>query len=1126
MPNGLLPPCNINIVATSTHLFIHSIFLSSSHSEGPRIVEKTGASNRAWTPGAGHGRSHSAQMGSYMGCDTPPGFFALRLSCRTTPVSMDMSAAIPSGDAWKILAPAARSVAARLRDDHNIQRTVAVLVATPDGTVHVDVCSVCEATALRDRAALRAEILNGLTTRGPFRREVAVYALERGVDDVRHGGAGMLRDKRSRDRLLSRAPSELERQVGRNVRACVTGREAAQVLLSEASKKDMVPQVEEQLCCAVWERLLEVDTVAPVPAVAARVLGKRELKHPAAPPLDGIRGIQNPERLAEALSAPDRTAPHAATLQQRVEMAVGAEVARWPTELSVAATAPRLGYLHSTYSSGAGRTCLYDFCLQQGCPVDLMTEWLCDRQCLSKDALSELRAYAARLLRGGMMSDCPSNKVQVVGLRSQKTTMRIHACCTQLQHDRACQAIDAARGSAPDGGGKAPGARSARIDASCEAYYKTMFPWNAIASLLHRAASPVQLREISADQRMWRCRPILEPLRAQVSAGRYTSVHVGAAYDRCTQQPCTGEGVVLRTEMVLEMDDVPREVSDLRRWEWLRGACAVALVVLREWFDAQHILMFASGNRGPHIWLLDEAVLRQTTATRVIWLRRMQEPWNEPGWASLRKEHLLPFATAFFGAGESSQFSEAALESMLPQRLAALCFPSFDPAVALQPSHLHRLPFSVNEKSMRIALPFATPADMPESQADMPLVGDAGCSAFRRAVRVVQAVVNSLEGRGTSDPLDALAPVLSAPWATKAVGKRTSPSGLLSPLRSVGDIQVDVQCTRRWIEALQSSGSVRVGGELFSAANLPTRGSGCAVAREARVEREVRQLRLLVAALCPGVPDGATAGRRPLQGRPYVQGAAGRVLTYYPQLDRAQFVQCLSKASREVITNRAYAEVDFGTAHVAAAWGALCAHLGREAASLACPCLEMAARDKAAARRKVASENRGWSTSRAKSSILAALNQELDDGIARSPFLEGLVSERPHAIQALRAHPSIAGAPLQDICSGVERATKPSVREMSLMLQTLETAMLAEAVRSFDKAGIETVALIADGLLVRPRGDMDADAANAAVSSACSRAQADILAALSVGVVLDVERPIASIASPDPNASVHVLRKE
>ena len=100
-------------------------------------------------------------------------------------------------------------------------------------------------------------------------------------------------------------------------------------------------------------------------------------------------------------------------------------------------------------------------------------------------------------------------------------------------------------------------------------------------------------------------------------------------------------------------------------------------------------------------------------------------------------------------------------------------------------------------------------------------------------------------------------------------------------------------------------------------------------------------------------------------------------------------------------------------------------------------------------------------------------------------------------------------APLESIRAESHRSPKPYVREMSLMLQTLETAMLAEAVRSLNLADIETVALIADGLLVRPRRKMDTEAANLAVSNACVRARHDISEALSVDVSLDVERCIA-----------------
>ena len=68
---------------------------------------------------------------------------------------------------------------------------------------------------------------------------------------------------------------------------------------------------------------------------------------------------------------------------------------------------------------------------------------------------------------------------------------------------------------------------------------------------------------------------------------------------------------------------------------------------------------------------------------------------------------------------------------------------------------------------------------------------------------------------------------------------------------------------------------------------------------------------------------------------------------------------------------------------------------------------------------------------------------------------------------ALRAHPAIAGAPLESIRRRCVGHSKPEVRELSLMLQTLEAAILRCAVDTLSEHGFETGAFIADGLLVR-----------------------------------------------------------
>ena len=220
-----------------------------------------------------------------------------------------------------------------------------------------------------------------------------------------------------------------------------------------------------------------------------------------------------------------------------------------------------------------------------------------------------------------------------------------------------------------------------------------------------------------------------------------------------------------------------------------------------------------------------------------------------------------------------------------------------------------------------------------------------------------------------------------------------------------------------------------------------------------RLRREADQVDKLVAAVA--LSDGM------LHGETYSKGD-GRTLTHYQQLDEAQFVQRLSKASRHAVTAHAYFELDFSTAHVAVAWSAVERQWGAAEAAGRCPCLQLAATDKQAARAQVAAQCR-CSASMAKTLILAALNQETN---TRCAFLAALCDERKHVTVALQHHPLIAGEQLQAIR---QRCDKSAVRELSLMLQTVEGAMLREAVLALVEQGYETGALIADGLLARKK---------------------------------------------------------
>ena len=190
-------------------------------------------------------------------------------------------------------------------------------------------------------------------------------------------------------------------------------------------------------------------------------------------------------------------------------------------------------------------------------------------------------------------------------------------------------------------------------------------------------------------------------------------------------------------------------------------------------------------------------------------------------------------------------------------------------------------------------------------------------------------------------------------------------------------------------------------------------------------------------------------------------------------------------------------------AHLAGAWGACVRHFGEAEAARRCPSLQLAATDKRSARALVVSQSRaGWTTARAKRAIAAALNQETGDGVRRCAFLEALVAERPHMAEALRAHPAIAGAPLESIRRRCEGHAKPAVRELSLMLQTLEAAIVRCAVGTLGEHGFETGGFLADGLLVRPlRADAALDRALTAVGTA-------VREALGVSVVMECEHSI------------------
>ena len=782
------------------------------------------------------------------------------------------------------------------------------------------------------------------------------------------------------------------------------------------------------------------------------------------------------------------------TVLARVEAATGRAVSGWPPHYATAATAARIGWRAATHQSGVGRLGLTLFCLHNGVPPSLYVEWLRERGCVKADAHSEIRHAVAKLSRGEPLG----------------TTWDLHerqavaARLPQSSHADVPAALAALTACASDGGAILTGS-SARPPPppGCTGYYARLYPFESVAQLLHRpaASSPFPLRELAIDRCVLRSRPVLSlgKWRSSAQLGA-ASLHVGPAYAADTQVARL-DGGPLGTELVLELDELPAGVEEAARWVWMRHATEVTLHVLREWFGVTNIFGFASGNRGPHLWLLDDAVLQHTRAERAAFFACLACPWEHEGWRELAEGRLLPFY-------RSIMTDDAAPTDV---ELARLAYPTFDRAVATDPAHLHRLPFSVNEKTGRVAVPFALSPPfegLPRGLEDMPRVDDPQLrSRLETPLGVLRAALRS-SGDGIAD----VPPVADAPWSRRGARKRKERSPDATADLPVAPLRIDAAATVAWLEALRGAA---VAATVLAVASVRARSVAERSQREgkdwrARLRREADAVEKLVTALGLGGTPPSECGAS-LRGETYTNGD-GRTLTHYPQLDEAQYVARLAKESRHAVTADAYAEVDLAAAHLAGAWGACERHFGAsEATARRCPSLQLAATDKHAARALVVSQRGGWTKERAKRAIAAALNQELGDGVARCAFLESLVAERAHMAEAMRAHPAVAGAPLESIRRRCEGHAKPEVRELSLMLQTLEAAVVRCAVGTLDEHGFEAGAFLADGLLVRSKqGVRD----NAALERALGAVTAAVGEALGVGVIMECEKWWSDASGP------------
>ena len=781
------------------------------------------------------------------------------------------------------------------------------------------------------------------------------------------------------------------------------------------------------------------------------------------------------------------------TVRERVERTMQLEIDKWPAHYARAANAEHLGFRSEKHNSGVGRHAFFLFCIHNGCRPELLVQWLVERACLKRDAMSELTWALQKLGRGEPCGETWDlrQKRKVVAQMPVSNWEEVPLAVALLAAEAPSVSIEQSRPEAPSG---------------CDAYYAHTFPYDDIARLLNRLGSPFLLREMVIDCDTLRGRPILDlqTLRDTVEYRKAASLHVGPAYHEGSQERRT-DGP-LGTELVLEIDELPEGMDEALRWKYMRHSVEVISKVAHFEFGIARVLCFASGNRGVHIWCLDDWILRQNSEERKLLFRKLQEPLKLSYWEKLADEVLLPFYNEIVQPETESLVDDA--------ELARVTFPIFDQAVATQSGHLHRLPFSVHQKTGRIAVVIGSLDDVPTRLEDMPLANSPLLDTELRGPLAVLRLAAGWSMQTAADgrellSIDAVIPVAQgAPWMKKRAEKRKRVSNdRTADHCTVSPLHIDLEATRNFASALETASAASSLGEIadLDIAAIARASEGKRDRRKPickpdgwrdRLRREARSVKKLIEAvkLCNGELNGET----------YTKNGCGRTLTYYPQLDEWQFLQRLAKQTRHAMTGHRYYELDVSGAHLAVAWSAVVQQIGLTEAGRLCPSLQLATINKNEARRRVASQCRVTPTA-AKRMILAALNQKEN---SRCSFLTALCDEREYMLRALRAHPLIVGEKLQAI---QKQSSGNDVRELSLLMQTVEGAILRLTADTLRLHGYEVAALIADGLLCRRVAFLSTGlTSQQALSAAIAAVELHTREQLRVDITLEIEHTCGS----------------
>lgn len=762
-----------------------------------------------------------------------------------------------------------------------------------------------------------------------------------------------------------------------------------------------------------------------------------------------------------------------------IERDVGIPISKWPIPMQMAMWSKRRwGFYAGRYIS-ISRRAAFIFLVHNRARPDVVVKWVHKSGRVRSDALHELASCLRTLVRGNRTQSVedlrrPSReRPQAFERVSPSIPVEAHTCVAEVE--RYVRECGVARVSIVGDGDSTQTTCEVPFFEVRKAYFRKHFPWSDVVCLLNRANSPVHMREIAAGKTspIGRARPMLDPSRLQWAAGVHaTSLHVGVAHNQRDQEPLVGKDTPLRTEMCLEIDELPKALQwadDVLRWTWLRNALGVALRVLYDVCSVRHVLLFTSGNRGPHCWLLDEHVLEHTIERRRTFYDNLARPTDSS--CTGVRDCVDFYKTVLLRPVDSGGFG---LKECDPKRtlsqILQLTWPAFDEAVALDPRHLHRVPFSIHEKTMRVALPFLCVDQMPTRLEDAPLVTDEDLRAKLDAgLCVLRDVVRRLLDAGAILSTDrtvlatTVAEMPTASWATRAAQRKRTRDAVGKKVESthstveMSPMCVDLEAASQWRQLLlAAAANPETKRETFCAdmKMLALKTAGDDDRWRARFRHEASRLDVLIVHNATKLTNSVV---------PNSSGA--RLSSFHSEIGQTNFVKTIASCTRHRITNHSLLELDISGAHPSVAWGAVVAHLGVDEARRVCPNLFIVVTDRARAVGTLVKQSKNLDESTAKTRVLSALNQSEDDHYhhQRPRFVRELIEERRTMTSALLHFPPIA--PYVDEIKEKSARSGKSTSLLSNLMQAAENALIERAVSDLRRIGWTTVGTMGDGIL-------------------------------------------------------------